>query len=89
MTDTIIMDCIAYDSDADLEVSENNTVTNHDELVDQGKTHREFRALKATEENRELIADHMLVEEDDPAWREEFADMKPGDTYRPDEPSGS
>lgn len=86
--DKLYVHFVVYDDGADLEVDYDGgepTVTNHDELVDSGQTYDAVRVLNDSEQNREHIGKWMIVDEDDPMWREEFADMEIGDEYRFDE----
>lgn len=72
----------AYEDDADLNVNSEGVVINHDELVDNGQTYAEIRAL-----SREAAEEHDLsiVEPGDRHWHPEFEDLDAGDSWRLDE----
>ena len=75
---------VAYDSDAELDIDNSGhapTVENHDELVNNGQTHGEVRALTRVSAERH---DMDIVEPGDPLWREEFADLESGDSWQLD-----
>jgi len=78
--DTIIIHAVGYQDDADLEFNNAGEISNHDELVNAGKTFDEIRALPA--KSRQHISDSMIVEEGDPMWREEYADMDVGEAKK-------
>lgn len=85
MTDTIIAHFVAYEDGADLDVEYDGgdpTVENHDELVNEGKTYDEIRALADTETNRQILSDRVIVEPGDPMWDDEFADWDVGDSKK-------
>jgi len=82
--DVLIMGCIAYDDDADIDLVHdddgNPRVGNHDELVIEGKTMYEYRAIEDNEQNRSILSDSVIIESGDSEWREEFANLEVGDT---------
>lgn len=81
--DHIVIEGITYDEDAELEIQSDGgeaIVTNHDELVAEGKTKWEAIALSDTEDNRTIIADDQLVTPDDKEWRESYSELDVGDS---------
>jgi len=78
----LIIHSVGFQSNADLDVNDDNEIENYDELVDAGKTFDEIRVLKNTEQNREHLSDSMILDEDDPMWREEYADMDVGESKK-------
>lgn len=86
MTDTELVPVhfVAYDDDAELEIDNSGAdpaVENHDELVNTGQTHDEVRAISSESAER---YDLDVVEPGDPLWRDEFADLESGDSWRLD-----
>jgi len=81
--DTIITELVAYNNEADIEY-EGGEIVNHDELVKNGQTYMEVRALADTEKNRRVLSDSVIITEDDPSWEPRFAEMDVGDTIRRD-----
>ena len=76
---------VAYEDSADLDINNdgaNPTVENHDELIDNGQTYEEIRALKRSDAEQ---YDLTIVEPGDSLWREEFSDLDSGDVWRVDE----
>ena len=76
---------VAYEDSADLDINNdgaNPTVENRDELIDNGQTYEEIRALKRSDAEQ---YDLTIVEPEDSLWREEFADLDSGDVWRVDE----
>lgn len=85
MTDTLICHFVAYQSDADLDINYDDgmaTVDNHDELVNDGRTFDEIRALADTEHNRSFIAEESIIDPGDSMWRDKYADMEVGDSVK-------
>ena len=74
-----------YETDADIEYTENGTITNHDELVDAGQTYREIRYLSAHAVDS---FDVTRVDEGHSLWCGEVAELEPGDSLRVDELRG-
>jgi len=76
---------VAYEDDADLDVDydgEDPTVENHDDVVNNGGTYEEVRALtrKSAEEH-----DLSIVTPEDSLWDERFGDLDSGDAWRVEE----
>ncbi len=82
-TEYAVCHMVAYDDDADLDVDysgEEPVVTNHDEV----QKHDEVRLLKV-DGLRDHGGQHMAISPSSSLWREEFADLEPGDTIRLDD----
>lgn len=72
----------SYEDDAELEMSDDGRVLNHDELVDSGQTYREVLALnRSSAEERDLN----ILEPGDLHWHDEFEDLEVGDSWRLDD----
>lgn len=84
-TDIIVVEAIAYESTADLEVNDEYDIENHDELVNQGETYAVFDAHRDESEVREHLNGWDIIEPSDDEWRDAFNGMSPGDTLRRDE----
>lgn len=85
-SDTLIVQFVCYEDSADLEIEYDEdglpVVQNHDEIVENGETYDEVRALHDTEQNREHVTDSMIVEPGDYRWKPEYADFEVGDSER-------
>lgn len=86
MTDTelVPVHLVAYDEDAELDVDYSGyepVVENHDQLVNSGQTHDEVRAMSRKSAEQ---FDMDIVEPDDSLWRDEFADLESGDSWKLD-----
>ncbi|PHQ43931.1 hypothetical protein Z052_01975 [Halorubrum sp. C191] len=75
----------AYEDEADLDIGDNGTVQNHDELVNSGQTYTEVRALTRASAVRH---DLMVVEPGDSLWDDRLADLDVGDAWRAEELRG-
>lgn len=84
MTELVPVHFVAYEDDAELEINNDDepTVENHDELVNNGQTYEEVRAIeRESAENYELD----IVERGDSLWDDRFGDLDAGDSWRLDE----
>ena len=76
----------AYEDEADLETNDAGTITNHEELVNDGQTYREIRFLSPDTVD---AFDLTTVDESHTHWCDEVAAMEPGDRLRVDELRGN
>lgn len=84
--DVLIVQFVCYEDSADLDIEYDDAgmpmIENHDELVANGDTYDEIRALSNTEQNRRHVSEEMIVEPDDYRWKDKYADFEAGDSER-------
>lgn len=77
--DIVIFEGVAFTDDAELEIDEDTgQVTNHEELVENGETHLERRALSA--DGVDPVPDHMIIEPGGEKWLDKYDDWEVGDS---------
>jgi hypothetical protein len=83
--DLVPVHLVAYEDAADMDIDYDGyypTVENHDELVADGQTFDEIRALKRSDAEEYNLD---IVEPGDQLWRDAFEDLESGDAWRVDE----
>ena len=78
--DYVILEGVGYTSDADLEYNDDGSIANHDEVVNNGNTFYEARAISP--ETAEQVADSMIVKPEDDGWKDQYDDLDVGDAIR-------
>ena len=76
---------VTYGDGADLEIDHSGddpTVENHDEIINNGHTTDEVRALKRSDAEQYNLD---IVEPGDPLWDDRFTDLDSGDAWSVDE----
>lgn len=77
----VIITCVGYTDDADVQYDpEEDRVTNHDELLEQGKTFDERRAI--SKGAAEALPEHDFIEPGDRLWKDEYDDWEVGDSEK-------